>query len=160
ELTDSHLLDDVVRASSILAEIRARGIKIAIDDFGTGYSSMTYLQKLPVDVVKIDRSFISTATTNSFDSTIIDTIVTIGRALDLEIVAEGIETVEQLAYVIDAGATQGQGFLMARPMPAHEAEAILFNGPLFDRARVLDTTRGMPRPWTETVPIGTPVSMD
>ncbi|MEP4650423.1 MAG: EAL domain-containing protein, partial [Ilumatobacter sp.] len=160
ELTESHLLDDVVRASSILAEIRARGIKIAIDDFGTGYSSMTYLQKLPVDVVKIDRSFISTATTNSFDSTIIDTIVTIGRALDLEIVAEGIETVEQLAYVIDAGATQGQGFLMARPMPAHEAEAILFNGPLFDRARVLDTTRGMPRPWTETVPIGTPVSMD
>lgn len=160
ELTESQLLDDVARASGVLADIRSRGIKVAIDDFGTGYSSMTYLQKLPVDVVKIDRSFISTATTNAFDSTIIDTVVTIGRALDLEIVAEGIETVEQLAYVIDAGVTQGQGFLMARPVPALEAESVIFNGPLFDRDRVLGTRRDLARPWTETVPAGTPIALD
>ncbi len=160
ELTESQLLDDVGRASGVLADIRSRGIKIAIDDFGTGYSSMTYLQKLPVDVVKIDRSFISSATTNAFDSTIIDTVVTIGRALDLEIVAEGIETVEQLAYVINAGVTQGQGFLMARPVPAHEAEAVIFNGPLFDRDRVLETGRQLAQPWTESIPAGAPVVLD
>ncbi len=160
ELTESQLLDDVNRASAVLADVRSRGIKIAIDDFGTGYSSMTYLQKLPVDVVKIDRSFISSATTNAFDSTIVDTVVTIGRALDLEVVAEGIETVEQLAYVIEAGVTHGQGFLMARPVPAHEAEALIFNGPLFDRQRVLDTRRELVRPWTEVLPAGTPVDFD
>ncbi len=108
-------------------------MKVAIDDFGTGYSSMTYLQKLPVDIVKIDRSFISSATTNDFDSTIVDTVVTLARTLDLDVVAEGIETVEQLAYVINAGVNLGQGYLLARPVPAHEAEAVIFNGPLFDR---------------------------
>jgi diguanylate cyclase (GGDEF)-like protein len=132
ELTESQLLDDVDRASALLSEIRDRGIKVAIDDFGTGYSSMTYLQKLPVDIVKIDRSFIVSATTSEFDSTIVDTVVTIGRALTLDIVAEGIETIEQLAYAMDAGVTLGQGFFLARPMPAGEAEAVIFNGPLFD----------------------------
>lgn len=157
ELTESQLLDDVDRASAVLAEVRSRGVKVAIDDFGTGYSSMTYLQKLPVDVVKIDQSFISSATTNSFDSTIVDTIVTIGNALDLEIVAEGIETVAQLAYVIDAGVTHGQGFLMARPMPAHQAEAVMFSGALFDRDRVMESTREIPRP---TPPNRLPVSLN
>ncbi len=128
ELTESQLLDDVGRASSVLAGVRDRGVKVAIDDFGTGYSSMTYLQKLPVDIVKIDRSFISSATTNDFDSTIVDTVVTLARTLDLEVVAEGIETVEQLAYVINAGVSLGQGYLLARPVPAHEAEAVIFNG--------------------------------
>jgi len=85
---------------------------------------------LPVDIVKIDRSFIMSATTNEFDSTIIDTIVTIGRALDLEIVAEGIETVEQLDYVRNVGVTQGQGFLLARPNPVEVAEEVLFGGSL------------------------------
>jgi EAL domain-containing protein (putative c-di-GMP-specific phosphodiesterase class I) len=136
ELTESQLLDDVARASSVLSAIRDRGVKVAIDDFGTGYSSMTYLQKLPVDVVKIDRSFIVRATTSEFDSTIIDTVVSIGRALTLEIVAEGIETVEQLAYAVNAGLSQGQGYLLARPMSASEAEAVIFNGPLFDVADV------------------------
>ncbi len=130
ELTESQLLDDVARASTVLAGVRDRGVKVAIDDFGTGYSSMTYLQKLPVDIVKIDRSFICSATTNDFDSTIVDTVVTLGRTLDLEVVAEGIETAEQLAYVISAGVSLGQGFLLARPVPAHEAEAVIFNGPL------------------------------
>ena len=75
-------------------------------------------------------------------------------------VAEGIETVEQLAYVIEAGVTHGQGFLMARPVPAHEAEAVIFNGPLFDRQRVLDTRRELVPPWTEVLPAGSPVAFD
>ncbi|MEL6892658.1 MAG: EAL domain-containing protein, partial [Actinomycetota bacterium] len=103
ELTESHLLDDVQRAKTVLAGVRSRGVKVAIDDFGTGYSSMTYLQKLPVDIVKIDRSFVNSATSNEFDSTVIESVVTIGRALSMEIVAEGIETAEQLDYVTRAG---------------------------------------------------------
>jgi EAL domain-containing protein (putative c-di-GMP-specific phosphodiesterase class I) len=156
ELTESQLLDDVARASTVLAGVRERGVKVAIDDFGTGYSSMTYLQKLPVDIVKIDRSFICSATTNDFDSTIVDTVVTLGRTLDLEVVAEGIETAEQLAYVISAGVSLGQGFLLARPVPAHEAEAVIFNGPLFDRDRIAACARKS-GPWTNQLPVGAPV---
>jgi diguanylate cyclase (GGDEF)-like protein len=159
ELTESQLLDDVERASSVLAAVRDRGVKVAIDDFGTGYSSMTYLQKLPVDKVKIDRSFISSATTNEFDSTIVDTVVTIGKALSMDIVAEGIETVEQLAYVINAGVTHGQGFLLARPVPALEAEAVIFNGPLFDRERVMGHEAELFAAWTSKVPSGPAVDL-
>jgi len=132
ELTESQLLDDVERASTLLGEIRERGIRIAIDDFGTGYSSMTYLQKLPLDVVKIDQSFISRATTNGFDSTIVEAVVTIGRTLALDVVAEGVETPEQLAYVTEKGVTRAQGFLLARPMPADEADDVIFGGPILD----------------------------
>ncbi len=132
ELTESQLLDDVDRASVVLGEIRARGIRIAIDDFGTGYSSMTYLQKLPIDVVKIDRSFISRATSNGFDSTIVEAVVTIGRTLALDVVAEGVETPEQLAYVMSKGVTRAQGFLLAEPMPADEADKVIFGGPIID----------------------------
>ena len=153
ELTESQLLDDVGRASTVLAAVRDRGVKVAIDDFGTGYSSMTYLQKLPVDIVKIDRSFIGSATTNDFDSTIVDTVVTLGRTLGLDVVAEGIETVEQLAYVIEAGVSLGQGYLLARPVPAHEAESVIFNGPLFDHDRVL-ARAGQRGPWTNQLPVG------
>ncbi|MEM9039411.1 MAG: EAL domain-containing protein [Actinomycetota bacterium] len=140
ELTETHLLDDVARASAVLSSIRERGVKVAIDDFGTGYSSMTYLQKLPVDIVKIDRSFISSATSNDFDSTIVESVVTIGNALDLEVVAEGIETIEQLQYAIEAGIDYGQGFLFARPTPAADAESAMFGGPMFDRDRVRSST--------------------
>jgi diguanylate cyclase (GGDEF)-like protein len=136
ELTESQLLDDVERASNVLAAVRAMGVKVAIDDFGTGYSSMTYLQKLPVDVVKIDRSFMVRATDNGFDSTIVEAVVTIGRTLALDVVAEGIETMEQLAYALGKGVTQVQGFLLARPMPADQAEPIIFGGPIIDIPRV------------------------
>jgi diguanylate cyclase (GGDEF)-like protein len=159
ELTESQLLDDVERASDVLAAVRSRGVKVAIDDFGTGYSSMTYLQKLPVDVVKIDRSFIATATANEFDSTIVESVVTIGRALSLDIVAEGIETFDQLAYAIEAGVTLGQGFLFARPMPVGEAESILFGPPLFDAERVRREAGLGPVPWSALPPAGAPIDL-
>ena len=151
ELTESHLLDDVDRASAVLAQLRSRGIKVAIDDFGTGYSSMTYLQKLPVDVIKIDRSFISTAAANEFDSTIVESVVTIARALSLEVVAEGIETIDQLTYAMSVGVTVGQGFLLARPMPVDDAEAVMFGPPMFDvdRVRSESSSTNDPHPWHE-----------
>ncbi len=154
ELAESHVLDQVERASVALEAIRERGVKVAIDDFGTGYSSMTHLQRLPVDVVKIDRSFIWSAASNPLDSTVIDTIVTIGTALGLDVVAEGIETLEQLDNAINIGVTHGQGFLLSRPLPVEEAEAVVFSERLFRReaasAAPSRTTRRPHRPTGST----------
>lgn len=132
ELTESHLLDDISRVSTVLSEVRSRGIAVAVDDFGTGYSSMTYLQRLPLDAVKIDRSFVERATDEAFDSVVIESIVRLAGALGLEIVAEGIETEEQLAWLRGKAVHRMQGFLIARPMPIADAERVMFGGPLFD----------------------------
>ncbi len=129
ELTESQLLDDLARATALLQELRSLGITIAVDDFGTGYSSMTYLRELPIDVVKIDRSFVSRATEHGYDSTVIEAILAIGRTLELGVVAEGVETVDQLEYVKVRGCRAAQGFLLARPMPIEDAEAIIFATP-------------------------------
>ena len=126
ELTETLLLEDLDRTTSILESVRARGITVAIDDFGTGYSSMAYLQKLPIDTLKIDRSFISAMSdASSFDSSVIDALISIGSSLGTSVVAEGIETVEQLEFVTTHGCQRGQGFLMARPMPAADAERLI-----------------------------------
>jgi diguanylate cyclase (GGDEF)-like protein len=126
ELTETQLLEDLDRASEILDLIRARGVTIAVDDFGTGYSSMTYLRRLPVDSIKIDRSFVARATEHGYDATVIDALMAIGRTLNLEVVAEGVETEEQLAYVRARGVDRAQGFLLARPMPIAQAEDVIF----------------------------------
>lgn len=125
ELTETQLLEDLGRATSVLDTLRARGITIAVDDFGTGYSSMTYLRHLPIDVVKIDRSFVARATEHGYDSTVIEALLTIGRALGLSVIAEGVETEAQLDYVRARGCHRAQGFLLARPMPVDEAEAMM-----------------------------------
>ena len=110
----------------MLNELHRRGIEVAVDDFGTGYSGMTYLRDLPIDTIKIDRTFIAKATEDGYDSTLIEAVLMIGRTLDLQIVAEGVETDEQLAYVRTRGCDRAQGFLLARPLPIAEAEATLF----------------------------------
>lgn len=124
ELTETQLMDDHARAASILEEIRARGIRVAIDDFGTGYSSMAYLRQLPIDTLKIDRSFIAPIGDGDADedTTVTDALLTIGQALGLSVVAEGIETRAQLDYVVGHGADRAQGFFLARPMPISAAE--------------------------------------
>ncbi len=127
ELTETHLLEDLQRAGSVLHELRSMGVTIAVDDFGTGYSSMTYLRDLPVDCVKIDRSFIASASHEGFDTAVIEALISIGRTIGLSIVAEGIETSEQLEYVKSRGIHRGQGFLLARPTPVAEAELLMFD---------------------------------
>ncbi len=127
ELTETHLLEDMQRASNTLNQLRSLGITIAVDDFGTGYSSMTYLRELPVDVIKIDRSFVERATEPGYDATVIEALITIAAALDLKVVAEGIENDEQLEYVRSRGCQAAQGFLMARPMAVDDAEAVIFS---------------------------------
>ncbi|MFK8024963.1 MAG: EAL domain-containing protein [Ilumatobacter sp.] len=125
ELTESQLMEDYGRANEILAELRRRGVTIAIDDFGTGYSSMAYLRELPIDTLKIDQSFIAPIVDESSDTTVIDALVTVGQALGLSIVAEGIETGQQLRHLTALGCDRAQGFLMARPMPIDDATPVI-----------------------------------
>ncbi len=126
ELTETHLLEDMERATQALDRLRGLGVTIAVDDFGTGYSSMTYLRELPVDVLKIDRTFVARATEHGYDSTVIEAVLAIARILDLSVVAEGVETNEQLDFVRSRGCDAAQGFLMARPMPIDDAESVIF----------------------------------
>ncbi len=133
ELTETHLLEDLEMATASLNTIRALGITIAVDDFGTGYSSMNYLRDLPIDVLKIDRSFVARSTEKGYDSTVIEAVLTIARSLDLEVVAEGIETHEQLEYVRSVGCHRAQGYLLARPDERAEAERLLFGTSLKSR---------------------------
>ncbi len=111
EITESALLDDADRALLTLAQLKDAGVLLAIDDFGTGYSSLNYLRRLPVDIVKIDRSFVSELGRGGAGDTIISGIIGLTLGLGLEVVAEGIETLDQAMALLERGCTRGQGFL-------------------------------------------------
>jgi diguanylate cyclase (GGDEF)-like protein len=119
ELTESFFAQDAKQMNAVLAEVRARGVRIAVDDFGTGYSTLSLLRHLPVDVIKIDRSFVADAT--AFNATFIEAIRTIARGLDLRLTAEGVETDEQHQMLARLGVDLVQGYLFARPMPEADA---------------------------------------
>jgi EAL domain-containing protein (putative c-di-GMP-specific phosphodiesterase class I) len=128
ELTETALLRRDERLQSDLAELRTIGVKLAIDDFGTGYSSLSYLRDLPIDVVKMDRSFVEGIADSDQSLAVAEGIVQIARTLNLEVVAEGIETEEQRDLLRSMGCHYGQGFLLAMPMPAGKAEELLRSG--------------------------------
>ena len=128
EITEQVLLTDTATAAAVLGELRADGVKVAIDDFGTGFSSLRYLHELPVDVIKIDRSFVSEEAPNEERSFILEAIVAMGRGLGLDLIAEGIERTSERERLRMLGPMAGQGYLIARPMPAAQASALL--GPL------------------------------
>nr|WP_278335907.1 EAL domain-containing protein [Desnuesiella massiliensis] len=98
---------------------------MALDDFGTGYSSLTYLKKLPIDIVKIDKEFISNALNEKVDEKIVNTIINLNHELNLKVVAEGIETKEQLNFLRETGCDFGQGFLFSKAIPAEDFERLL-----------------------------------
>ena len=106
-------------AASLYA-LRRIGVRVAVDDFGTGYSSLAYLQKLPIDRLKIDRSFVQGFEADLDGSAIVRAIIGIGRSLGMEVVAEGVETPGQLDRVREAGCQFAQGYLLGRPMPAEQ----------------------------------------
>ncbi len=120
ELTESLLLEEEMNPRPLLERFREMGIRLAIDDFGTGYSSFSYLRQLPVDLLKIDKSFISGLPDRREDRALVENIVTMAHELDLEVVAEGVEREEQRAFLQKLGCDQIQGFLLQRPMPALE----------------------------------------
>ncbi|WP_289032480.1 ammonium transporter [uncultured Roseibium sp.] len=117
EITENLLIEDDARALSILTSLKAIGVKIALDDFGVGYSSLGYLSRFPFDTIKIDRSFVSDAGKNSNSLAIIETVVRLGKALNMRVVAEGIEDLETLNLLIRSGCNEIQGFLIGRPQP-------------------------------------------
>jgi diguanylate cyclase (GGDEF)-like protein/PAS domain S-box-containing protein len=118
EVTESVFLDRPDRAGAILGSLRGVGVRVALDDFGTGYSSLSYLDQYPMDTIKIDRSFVARMATRPRSVAIVDTIVLLGRAMGLAIIAEGIEDARQLQLVRDVGCDAVQGYLLGRPMPA------------------------------------------
>jgi diguanylate cyclase (GGDEF)-like protein/PAS domain S-box-containing protein len=129
ELTESLLMDDPLTAVKLLHALAALGVRIAIDDFGTGYSSLAYLKRFPVSRLKIDRSFVRDLSTDANDAAIVHAVVAMAESLKMEVVAEGVETVEQLRFLAAHGCFAVQGFLFSRPRPAAEFTSFRFSLP-------------------------------
>ncbi|WP_312510508.1 EAL domain-containing protein [Massilia sp.] len=125
ELTESLFMSDVTPAVELLHRMKALGVNLSIDDFGTGYSSFSYLSRFPIDVLKIDRSFVSDITVDANDAAIVTSIIALAHNLKLAVIAEGVETAEQLDYLRSHGCDEMQGYYFSRPLPAHEFEQLL-----------------------------------
>ncbi len=125
EITESVLLDDTGPVLKTLCELKDLGVRLSMDDFGTGYSSLGYLKRFPIDSVKVDRSFVDGLGSDAEDSAIVAGVVSLGRALDLTVVGEGVETEDQLTALVDLGCDQAQGFLFSPPRPADDIVALL-----------------------------------
>ena len=113
------LVVDIVQIGATMQRVRDLGVHLALDDFGTGYSSLLYLQGLPIDRLKIDRSFVAGLDADDHDGTIIQTVVDLAHTLGITVVAEGVETPAELRAVGSIGCDEAQGFLLGRPAPAH-----------------------------------------
>jgi len=125
ELTESALIDGIDKAIEKMRALKAIGIGFSLDDFGTGYSSLSYLRRLPLDQLKIDRSFVSDIMTNTSDAVIAQTIIGMARNLGLDVIAEGVETRDQFEFLEQHGCNGYQGFLFSRPLPRDEFKQLL-----------------------------------
>jgi EAL domain-containing protein (putative c-di-GMP-specific phosphodiesterase class I) len=121
EVTESVAMADAERASVVLAELKALGVRISLDDFGTGYSSLSYLQRLPVDTLKIDRSFVVAMEQNAECREIVRTVLNLAATLDLEAIAEGAETAREIDALVALGCEFAQGYYFSVPLPFDEA---------------------------------------
>ena len=125
ELTESVLMQDAEFTADSLIALKLLGVRLAIDDFGTGYSSLSYLRQFPIDTLKIDQSFVREITVGSPDDTLVSAVISMGKTLKHRIVAEGIETEEQLAFLQRLHCGEGQGFHLSRPLSAEEFVTLL-----------------------------------
>ena len=125
EITEGVLIGDFNRAVSILRRLKALGVRIAMDDFGTGYSSLSYLQSFPFDKIKIDQSFIANLGHSQQAATIVRAVIALGRGLDLPVVAEGVETEEQLKFLAGEFCNEIQGYFVGRPKPIADYAALV-----------------------------------
>jgi diguanylate cyclase (GGDEF)-like protein len=128
EITETALMHNADASVQMLNQLKSSGIRISIDDFGTGYSSLNYLHRFPLDVLKIDRSFVCSANTSNENREIIRTIVYLAQALNLEVVAEGVENISQLEMLRSLGCEFAQGYLFSRPLPAEQIETLVQDG--------------------------------
>ena len=118
-------MQNIDRSSVIIEELKNIGVKVSIDDFGTGYSSLSILATLPIDTVKIDKSFINDMMLSPNVSTLVKTIIEMGKNLNFDLIAEGIETEEQMTLLIEKGCLYGQGYFYSKPVQRDEIEALL-----------------------------------
>jgi EAL domain-containing protein (putative c-di-GMP-specific phosphodiesterase class I) len=125
ELTESVLMKQADAAALTLAAIQVQGVRVAIDDFGTGYSSLSYLQKFRIDTLKIDQSFVGQITTGGGGTHIVNAVIAMAQNLNLRVVAEGVETEEQLEFLRARGCDEGQGYYFSRPLPPDHVVALL-----------------------------------
>jgi EAL domain-containing protein (putative c-di-GMP-specific phosphodiesterase class I) len=123
-------MKDAEATTAALLKLKAIGVRIAIDDFGTGYSSLSYLSGLPIDCLKIDRSFVVQTTKGGRDATIAQAIISLAHGLELRVLAEGVETGEQLEFLKIHGCDECQGYLFAKPQPAAALTSALASGRL------------------------------
>jgi diguanylate cyclase (GGDEF)-like protein len=130
EVTESMMMRNVSRAVRVLDAIQSRGIRLAIDDFGTGYSSMSLMKQFPIDTIKIDRSFVRDLPQDTEDQAIAQAIISMGKALGMIIVAEGVETAEQQAFLRAHACDEAQGYLFSRPLPPRELARLLRSAPV------------------------------
>jgi len=128
ELTESAVMDNAEAAILMLKQIKETGVQISIDDFGTGYSSLSYLHRFPIDLLKVDRSFVSAMEENSENGEIVRTVIALAKALGLKVVAEGIESIHQFHQLRILGCEYGQGYLFSKPLPVPEIGRILHDG--------------------------------
>ena len=125
EVTETGLMEDITTAAQHLLSLRRSGTLIAIDDFGTGYSSLSYLKSLPLDKIKIDKSFVQDLLEDEDDATIVRAIIQLAKSLGMQVIAEGVETIEQEAYIVAQGCNEGQGYLYSKPLPPRELTLFL-----------------------------------
>ena len=135
EITEGALLEYTATVISVLSRIKAMGVRISLDDFGTGYSSLSYLQKFPFDKIKIDQSFVRGAVTDADSAAIVRAVSALGQSLGMTIIAEGVETEEQLTEIFEQGCRQVQGFLTGRPMNADAVQLLIHQSPVLEDVR-------------------------
>jgi EAL domain-containing protein (putative c-di-GMP-specific phosphodiesterase class I) len=143
EITEYAVLDEPERIAKILKSFQALGVEIALDDFGTGFASMTGLKNLPVNLLKLDMSFVRGITTDNYDRAIVESIIRLGAALNLGVIAEGIESDLIIQKLLELGCYRGQGYLISRPVPASELSEMLREGSVAASIlRTVDQTPG------------------
>lgn len=131
EITETGLMQDVARAQDALRELAAMGIELAIDDFGTGYSSLSYLKTLPIDTLKVDRSFVNDVATDADDAAIVSATIGLAHSLGLRVIAEGVETSKQLSFLACQQCDEGQGYYFSSPLGPRDMENLLMAGKPF-----------------------------
>ncbi|HJW27097.1 MAG TPA: EAL domain-containing protein [Rhodocyclaceae bacterium] len=137
EVTESTIMRDLEHTVSALSRLRSLGAAVSIDDFGTGYSSLGYLRRLPLDKLKIDRSFVCDLTQNVSAALLTQQIIAIAHALNLTVIAEGVETASELQFLVQHGCDQVQGYYFSRPLPAAEFGALVERSPVWPEARIV-----------------------
>ena len=148
EITESMVMGNIDQSISKMNEFKKMGVQLAIDDFGTGYSSLEYLKKFPLSKLKIDQSFVRELGTDSNDTAIVNSVIALGKSMSLEVIAEGIETIEQLDLLKKEGCDQGQGYLFSKPLPFSDVSPLL-DSVLVDDPEILSKIMQKPKKFSQ-----------